>query len=450
MPVSRSRQLALDALLRVAGGESASAALDDVLTGTDLDARDRGFVTELVDGTLRWQGRLDYLLGQLVERPLTELAPAVLAALRMGAYQLTQLERVPAHAAVSESVELARQRAHEGAGKLANAVLRRLQREGDTLPFPNPETDPVAYLSAAYSHPAWLVARWLPRFGFLETEALLKLNNTPPPLTLRVNRRWVTREALQTFLGFRGVETTPTPISPWGLIVTSGGNPRELDEYREGLFSIQGEGSMLMVELLRPGRNRAGWDLAAGVGGKTTYLAEWVDDSGSLLATDTSTERLAVLRRQLERLELTSIRVEAGDARTFSVEPESMDYALVDAPCSGTGSLRRQADARWRKAPEQLAELAALQRELLEAAARAVKPGGLLLYCTCSLEPEENEAVVDAFLAAHPEWSVDAAGLKHKTLPADAIDEHGYVRLLPHRHGTDGFFAARLQKHSEG
>jgi 16S rRNA (cytosine967-C5)-methyltransferase len=403
-------------------------------------------VTELVDGSLRWQGRLDYLLGLLLEKPLVQLAAPIRLILRLGAYQLTILERIPPHAAVNESVALARRYGHEGVAKLVNAVLRRLQREVATLAFPDASTDPVAYLATAYSHPAWLVERWLPRFGFAETEALLQIDNTPPPLTLRVNRRWITRDGLQMFLKMHGVDTEPTAISPWGLTVTSGGNPRELGEYREGLFSIQGEGSLVMVELLRPGRNRHGWDLAAGIGGKASYLAEWVDDSGQLLATDTSAERLSVLAREVERLELHSITAHQGDARTYPVEAESLDYALLDAPCSGTGALRRQADARWKKTPENLPALAALQGELLAAAARAVKPSGVLLYCTCSLEAEENEQVVEQFLAAHTDWQLTPAGEKHRTLPDDARDPQGYVRLLPQRHGTDGFFAARLTR----
>lgn len=440
------RALALDILRRVDAGDAANAALDQALNASPLDPRDRGLVTELVDGTLRWQARLDHQLQFLLERPLAQLPDAIRLILRLGAYQLTQLTRIPAHAAVNESVRLARQHGHEGTAKLVNAVLRRLQREHASIPFPDPALDPVGFLASFYSHPAWLVARWLPRFGLVDTEALCKIDNTPPPLTLRVNRRWITREGLQMFLGMHGVETEPTPISPWGLTVTSGGNPRDLEEYREGLFSIQGEGSMVMVELLRPGRHRAGWDLAAGVGGKATYLAEWVDDSGSLLATDTAADRLQVLAREVTRLELHSIDIRQGDARTLSVEPESKDYALLDAPCSGTGSLRRQADARWRKTPEQLPALVQLQSELLEAAARALKPGGILLYCTCSLEPEENEEVITAFLNRHDGWVLAPAGEKHSGLPADAHDPAGYVRLLPHRTGTDGFFAARLVK----
>ena len=217
----------------------------------------------------------------------------------------------------------------------------------------------------------------------------------------------------------------------------------------EGLFSVQGEGSMVMVELLRPAKNSDGWDMAAGVGGKTTYLAEWTDDSGTLTATDTSQERLHLLAAETVRLGLKTILMFLSDARTYPVEAESKDYVLLDAPCSGTGALRRQADARWKKSPEQLPELAALQRELLDTGARAVKPGGVLLYCTCSLEPEENEEVVSAFLAAHDDWRLGDTGARHRTLPADARDPAGYVRLLPQRHGTDGFFAALLQKTRE-
>jgi len=440
------RLLAARVLMQVEAGESASAALDRALSRAEMDARDRGFTTELVDGTLRWRGRLDYVLAQITDKPPANLDAAVRAVLRLGAYQLILLDRVPAHAAVDSAVKVTRRLAHEGAAKFVNAVLRRLEREKETLPFPDQTEDPVEYLAVVYSHPAWLVARWLERFGPEETEALLRIDNTPPPVTLRVNRRWVTREGLQTMLRMHGVETEPTPISQWGLILPDRGNPREMEEFKEGLFSVQGEGSILMVELLRPGRNRHGWDLCAGVGGKTTHLAEWTDDSGALLATDTSSARLKVLAAEASRLDLHSIKIFHSDARVYPIEQETLDYALLDAPCSGTGSLRRQADARWKKSPEQLPGLVALQRELLETAARALKPGGILLYCTCSLEPEENEEVVDAFLTDHAEWTAEQAGEKLDTLPADARLPSGYLRLLPHSHGTDGFFAARLVK----
>lgn len=450
MATMAPRTLAFSILQQVEDGQSTNAALEHALHGSSLDARDRAFVTEIVDGTLRWQGRLDYQLQQMMERPLANIDPSIRLILRLGAYQLTMLSRVPAHAAVNESVALARRYGHDGTVKFVNAVLRRLEREKESIIFPDAVENPVGYLSTKYSHPGWLVTRWLARFGFQQTEALLTINNTPPPLTLRVNRRWITREGLQSFLLMHGVETVPTAISPWGLIVTSGGNPRELAEFQEGLFSVQGEGSMIMVELLRPGRQRDGWDMAAGVGGKTTYLAEWVDDTGSLLATDTSADRLAVLKKEITRLELSSITPLLSDARLAPVTPGSKDYVLLDAPCSGTGSLRRQADARWHKNPTQLAELSVLQGSLLTAASRAVKEQGILLYCTCSLEPEENDDVVAAFLSQHREWSLDQPGIKHRTLPADARDTTGYVRLLPQCHGTDGFFAARLIKNRVG
>jgi 16S rRNA (cytosine967-C5)-methyltransferase len=444
MNVAPARALATEVLLQVAEGMPATAALEAGFARTHLEDRDRGLVTQLVDGTLRWRGRLDHLLQQCADRPLAELAPAVLETLRMAAFQLMMLERIPAHAAVHDAVELARKYAHEGAGKLANAVLRRLEREQASLTYPDPTEDPVGYLATYYSHPAWLVARWLSRFGFEETAALLQAHNVPPQVTLRTNKRWITRDALHMFLQMHGLETTPTLISPQGLLVDSGGNPRVMEEYREGLFSIQGEASMIAVEVLHPGRGKTGWDLAAGVGGKTTYLAEFTGDTGHILATDTSEDRLAVLRTELERLELQAVEVQAVDARTAPVEAASRDYALLDAPCSGTGSLRRQADARWRKTPEQIAALTVLQGELLAAAARAVKPGGFLVYSTCSLEPEENAEVVRAFLEAHPAWQRESAAAHHRTLPADAVDDEGFVQLFPHRHNTDGFFIARL------
>lgn len=446
MTVSPPRALALATLLQLEEGNSANAALDQALAASSLDQRDRGLVTELVDGTLRWQGRLDYQLQQLLDKPLQSLPLPIKLLLRMSAYQMTLLERIPAHAAVHDAVTLARKYGHEGTAKLVNAVLRRLQRDAAAIIFPDPVKDPVGYLSSYYSHPAWLVARWLDRFGFEETTALLQTNNITPPVTLRVNRRWITRDGLQMFMQTHGVETVPTEISPWGLTVVSGGNPRELAEYHEGLFTVQGEGSMVMVELLRPGRRRKGWDLTAGVGGKTTHLAEWVDDTGELLATDTSADRLQVLKSQLERLQLTSVEVTTADARNFPIEAESLDYALLDAPCSGSGSLRRQADARWKKEPAQLTELVTLQYELLQTAAKAVKPGGFLLYCTCSLEEEENQQQIFRFLAENPAWSQQKAGDKMRNLPAEALLSDGSVQLLPHKNGTDGFFATRLQR----
>ena len=453
MTVSFPRALALSTLLQLEDGKSANAVLDHILSTSNLDQRDRGLVTALVDGTLRWQGRLDYQIQHLLDKPLSSLPVPIRLLLRMSAYQMTLLDRIPAHATVHDAVSLARRYGHEGTAKLVNAVLRRLQRDVAEIAFPDPATDPVAYLAAFYSHPAWLVERWLKRFGFDETSALLQSNNNTPPVTLRVNRRWITRDGLQMFLKMHGVETEPTVISPWGLTVVSGGDPRDLAEYHEGLFTVQGEGSMVMVELLRPGRNRKGWDLAAGVGGKTTHLAEWVDDTGQLLATDTSAERLQVLGAQQNRLQLNSIEITIADARNYFVEADSLDYALLDAPCSGTGSLRRQADARWKKDPSQFKELIDLQADLLRAAARAIKSGGFLLYCTCSLEEEENQQQVSQFLLENPQWSQQIAGDKMRNLPLEARLPDGAVQLLPHINGTDGFYAARLQhyliKHNE-
>ncbi len=440
--ISPARAAALEVL--VDETDNYRARLDAALNNI-ADPRDRGLATALANGVTRWKRRLDYIISKLIERPLEKLERPVHAAMRMAIYQMTLMDKVPDHTAVNEAVQIARDNCGQGAGKQTNAVLRRFQREMDELTWPDKEKEAAKYLSIYYSHPLWLVRRWLARFGFAETEELLIRNNEPAPTTLRVNRRWVTREALQNFLEMREVMTAPTEISEWGLNVIGGGDPRTTEEYKEGLFTLQGEGSIIVTELCRPGRNRDGWDMAAGVGGKTTHLAEWVDDSGTLLATDTSAERLDVLKDSMERLGLQTITITAGDARKINPGKE-MDYALLDAPCTGTGALRRQADSRWRKTAENIAEMATLQAELLRAGAKAVKPGGRLMYSTCSLEPEENTEVINAFIAENPSWSIAPAAEKFKSLPENAINLDNTIQLMPHRHNTDGIFAALLVK----
>ncbi len=440
--ISPARAAALEIL--VDETDNYRARLDTVLS-TIVDPRDRGLANALANGVTRWRRRLDYIISKLIERPLEKLEKPVMAAMRMAIYQMTLMDKVPDHTAVNEAVQIARDNCGQGAGKQTNAVLRRFQREMNELAWPDKDKEAAKYLSIYYSHPLWMVRRWLSRFGFDETEQLLIRNNEPAPTTIRVNRRWVTREALQNFLLMRGIETAPTEISEWGLNIINGGDQRTTDEYKEGLFTLQGEGSIIVTELCRPGRNRDGWDMAAGVGGKTTHLAEWVNDSGTLLATDTSAERLEILDETMQRLGLETIKITTGDARKINPEKE-MDYILLDAPCSGTGALRRQADSRWRKSVEDIADMANLQGELIRAGAKYVKAGGRLMYSTCSLEPEENTEIITTFITENPEWSISPAAEKFKDFPTNAINADGSIQLMPHTHNTDGIFAALLVK----
>lgn len=401
-----------------------------------LDARDRRWTRELVYGTLRNRGRLDALLAERVRGGLGRLDPELLDLLRLGAYQLLEMGSVPAYAAIAQTVELAKTRAGEGAGRLANAVLRRLDRERDALTLPVP-ADRVEALAVEYSHPRWLVARWLERWGEADTRRLLALNNTEPPIVARPVH--VVREQLEASLEAAGVRIADAPLVADSLILTPPVPAlTELGAFKRGLFHIQDPAATLVTRYadVRAGATVA--DLCAAPGGKAVELAR---TAGAVFASDISFHRLQRLRESVARLELDTVHLLAADARSPAVQPT--DVVLLDAPCTGTGTMRRHPDARWRLKPSDIAVMTALQWLLLTAAASIVKPGGLLVYSTCSVEPEENDAPVDRFLASHTGWTLEAppAG----AVP-DAVLDAGRLRVLPYEHGTDGAFAARLRR----
>lgn len=421
--------------------------LDRALSTTGLATRDRALVTELTGGTLRWRGRIDYVLSHYCRSPLQELTPWIRNVLRLGAYQLLFLNRIPAPAVVDESVKLARRYGHPGTAGLVNAVLRRVAAAGRRVVMPDPRLDPVAHLAVAYSHPRWLVERWLDRFGQSETAKLLEADNQPAPLTLRANRLRVSPEMLTERLLGEGVRCRPGRWWPESLEVLKAEIPvQRTASYREGLFTVQGEGSALVVGAAQP---RPGWrvaDLAAGAGGKTTHLAEMMDNLGEIFAFDRRPSRVELLLGNCSRLGIGIVKAAAADSTTMAATG-GLDLCLVDAPCSGTGALRRRPDSRWRKQPEQLAAFSDLQFRLLLAAEGLVKPGGAIVYSTCSLEPEENEQVVSRLLAERPGCRPEdlSAALPPGAWPAG----DGWL-LLPHCHHTDGLFIARLGKKQAG
>ncbi len=438
------RQVALRALVRVdRDGAFVDKVLPTLLKRVPLSARDRAFVTALVRGTVQWQGQLDWILEQAMPYRVADLDVWVRNILRMGLYQLRHMDRVPAYAAISTSVSLAKRHRRYEASALVNAVLRRLARE--EVPFPDPDQDPVGYLAVTYSYPRWLVERWIRTFGFEEAEALCRAQNQPLPVTVRVNPRKGDREALRARLAREGVESRPARWSPDVLLLEGPVDPTALRAYREGWFVLQGEGAALVVPVLGPAPGEVVADLCAAPGGKTTQIAAAVGEAGRVYAVELYAERLETLMRQARRLDLLNIAPIQGDA-TEVVIPEKVDAVLVDVPCSATGVLLERSDARWRRRPEQIPELAQLQRRLLGRAAHLVKVGGRIVYSTCTLEPEENEGVVTAFLEAHPEFE------RRPVLPLhpELADEEGYLRILPHRHGIDGAFAALLVKVREG
>jgi 16S rRNA (cytosine967-C5)-methyltransferase len=428
-------------------GAYADLALHAALAEGPLGPQERALATELVYGTLRWRGRLDWLLAQVIPRPLEALEGPVRSVLRLGAYQIAFLQGVPAPAAVDQAVRAARALGLERATGLVNAALRRLAREHRSLAPPSLEADPLGHLVHALSLPPWLAQRWLDAFGPAEAAALAAASNAPPPLTVRANLARTSRDALLAELRGRWPEARATQLSPVGIVLGHGGNPAADPGFGAGLFAVQDEGSQLVVALLDPQPGERVLDACAAPGAKATAIAACVGAEGRVLGLDRHARRLALVAREARRLGLGPLELRACDAAQ-GLPPEapagSFDRVLVDAPCSGLGTLRRNADLRWRVAPDDPAKLAVTQRALLASAARALRPGGALVYSTCTLTSEENEAVVRAFLAETPGFRLAAP----ESLPACVrpVTEDGVLRTFPHRHGTDGFFAARLER----
>ena len=401
-----------------------------------LDARDRRWTRELVYGMLRQRSRLDAFLGERVRGGIARLDADLLDLLRLGAYQLLSMGSVPAYAAITQTVELAKRRHGLGASKLANAVLRRLDRERDALRLPVP-SDPIDALALEYSHPRWLIARWIARWGESDTRLLLDANNGEAPLVARPYH--VVREQLEAMLEAAGVHVDEAPLARDSIVLGSAvSSLTELGAFRQGLFPLQDPGSTLVTQYACVPTGATVADLCAAPGGKAIELSR---NAARVFASDMSFGRLQRVRSNLARLEISHVFPYVADARLPAIAP--VDLVLVDVPCTGTGTFRRHPDARWRLKPSDLAVLGALQKSILRAAAYAVRPGGLLVYSTCSLEPEENDAQVESFLGENPGWRLEPP--PEGTVPSSVLDA-GRLRVLPHRHATDGAFAARLRR----
>lgn len=414
--------------------------LDSAHKNGGPDPRDRGLLHELVKGTLRWRGRVDAALDARVHIGLQNVQPWIRNILRLGAYQIMFLDRVPAHAAVDEAVKLGHKYGHPGTAGLVNSVLRRLAEEKDTLVFP--EGDDAASLAVWGSHPEWIVQRWLDRFGPEDTRALLLADNRPVATGLRVNRLKGTREELVAKLAEAGIEARLGELSPDIVWVEGTESPGTLAVFQQGWCTAQDESEALVARIVDPQPHERILDLCAAPGGKSTHMAELMGDEGEVWAMERDAHRVASLEATLARLGEHAIHVVHGDGRTYAF-PMPFDRALVDAPCSGFGVLGRRADARWRKGPEIFGELPAVQLELLESAGRKLIPGGVLVYSVCSFEPEETTQVVERFLIQNPDFRVDSVAA---FVPEAVVTPEGFMRVLPHRHGCDGAFAARFKK----
>jgi len=444
--------LALRVLSRVEQVRAfADLSLHAALARSDLAASDRALATELVYGTLRWRGRLDFLLSHVADRALEDLEPLVRSSLRVGAYQLLFSDRIPASAAVDESVRCVQAAGVERASGFVNAVLRRLAREHAAMPLPPLGDDPVGHLVHAQSLPRWLAERWLARYGPEEAAALTAGLNQVPPRTVRACLARGSREELLTELRARHPDAEACRLAPAGIRLGRRGDPGLDPAFRAGRFTVQDEASQLVVELLGPRPGERVLDTCAAPGAKASACAERIGPAGTVLALDRHERRLRLLARDARRLGLENLQLETRDAAQPLPEAWApgagggFDRVLVDAPCSGLGALRRNPDARWRVRPEDLPRLAESQRAILGRAASVLRPGGALVYSTCTLLREENEDVVAGFLREEPGFRLVPRSEIPELLRPLASEE-GFVHCLPHRHDTDGFFSARLER----
>lgn len=443
---SDPRALAWHILRRVEEeGAYADALLGHAPDAAQLGARDRALLTRLVYGTLAWQSYLDHITTAFSRRPAAALDPAVRTLLRLALLQICVLTKIPPFAAVNTAVELAKTIRGGAASGLVNAVLRRAVDGWKHVSFPSPQNDPAGYLSTRLSHPRWLVEDLIARYGLSEAEVMLRGNNNSAPTTMRINRLRTDSAALLERWREAKVAGELCRYSPVGVHLANGAQAERLPGYAEGLFSVQGEASQLVGLLLdvRPGEQVL--DVCAAPGGKATHLGELMDNRGEIAALDISAPGTARLQRTAQRLGLSIIHAAVGDATTWSPGKTRFDRVLIDAPCSGLGTLRQHPEIKWRRTPEDITSLAALQERILLRAAGWVRPGGVIVYATCTLTAQENEGVVSAFLRQRPSFALDDPRPSLPGSAAELVDGEGYLRTFPHRHGLDGFFAARLK-----
>ncbi len=443
-----ARAVAWEILQRVDEGAFADALLGQV-NDAELESRDRGLLTRIVYGTLAWQGYLDHLLAACANRPVDSLDPPIRVLLRMALFQMTKLSRIPVFAIVDTSVELSK-RYRKGAGKgLVNAVLRRATREWQTVPLPSIESDPAVHWSVLLSHPRWLVERWLTELGPAATRALLAADNEEAPTVLRVNLLRASRDDVITDLRSQGFDAQPARWSSAGICVTPGGVPTAIPGYKEGRVSVQGEASQLIALLTGVKAGDCVLDACAAPGGKATMLAERMNDTGTLIALDPNEKGVKRIQEMSRRLGLRAVAARRADATIWqpgSDEPTQFDCVLVDAPCTGLGTLRGHPEIRWRRTPEDAAAAAALQLRILEHVASYVRPGGILVYATCTLTHEENDGVVATFLSHSADFALHDPRPAMPESARPLIGDDLFLRTFPSVHGTDGFFGARLKR----
>ncbi len=429
--------------------------LDRIITdsvdnaGGDLPMRDRRLVNALIFGVLRWRGNLDWIISRYSKTPLEKIRPEILNILRMGLYQAFFLDRIPDSAAVHTSVQMAKEIAPVWVANYVNAVLRNAIRNRDAVPFPSLEEDPALFLSISKSFPLWLIRRWLQRFGIEETALLCDAYNAIPPITIRANTLQTDRNTLCDALNSNADAVFQTPYSPDGLFFTGAKQSiQEFDAFKKGLFQVQDEAAQLITFFLSPQPGERVLDACAGLGGKTGHIAQLMKNSGEIIAADSDGDKLSRLNTAMRRMGIRNVFTRICDFTRPALDASLglFDRVLLDAPCSGLGVVRRNPDIKWDSGRKDLTRFRKKQLALLRQVSGLVKPGGMLVYAVCSVEPEENESVINDFLSSIHDFQVQKtpSGLPFPLTPF--MDAHGFIRTFPHIHGMDGFFSVCLRK----
>ncbi|MDP5273366.1 16S rRNA (cytosine(967)-C(5))-methyltransferase RsmB [Chengkuizengella axinellae] len=448
--IPTARELAMNILTKVDEKKAYSnILLNESLNKFQLERQEVSLTTEIVYGTIQRMNTIDYFLNQFVSKKVNKLQPWVRSLLRLSFYQLYYLDRIPDHAVVNEAVNIAKRKGHRGISGMVNAVLRNIIRKKEQLVLPD-SSNKVRYISLKHSHPEWMVKRWIQQFGQEVAEQICEANNGAPHVSVRVNQMKMDRDTVIHEMENEDLQVALSSLSQDGIVVESGGNMAHSHWFKEGKISIQDESSMLVAAILDPKPNETILDCCAAPGGKTTHIAEKMRSSGTIWANDIHPHKQKLIDEQSDRLQLKNINTTIHDALDLNkkFEKHTFDRVLLDAPCSGLGVIRRKPDLKWVKSEADVKEISKIQLDILSRVADLLKPGGILVYSTCTIESSENENIIHDFLQENPEFTIDSS--TSQLLPHHVYDrvkvEDGLIQVLPQFFHSDGFFIARLQK----
>lgn len=448
MECLNAREVALRILYKIDVDKAyIDIALDNSLRKTKLEQYDRRFVSELVHGVIRWKLTIDYIIEQFSQIKFNKISLWILNILRLGIYQIMFMDKIPASAACNESVQLSKKYGHSASVKFVNGILRNIERNKHNIQYPDIKTDKIKHLSVKYSFPEWMVRRWLERYGEDFTADFMRHSNGVPPLTIRVNSLKISRNKLKDMLSAEGFVCSNAYYADNAMVLQHTGALTDMHAFNAGYFQPQDESSMLAVQILDPKQNETIMDVCAAPGGKAAYIAELMNNKGLVIGRDIYENKIRLVEKLVKRLEIDIVRTQVHDALVID---ESMigkaDRVIIDAPCTGFGIIRRKPDIKWHRTESQSNEIINIQQKMLDVCSRYVKPGGVIVYSTCTIEPAENVEMFKKFIQSHPEfYPIDFTDILPRNFKKQTAAS-GYIQLYPNTDKTDGFFIAKARR----